>query len=592
MEEKILLKFLLQNRKIDIEEIQQFLGCNKEEMIEILIDFINMELSSFEEEEENIYPKYLFYAKKQIEILHSKLLYEGKARLPFYKDYLSLEERLISISKKYKIEEKNENEIFQEFICDLFFYTNIDAVKEKLDKYPYFIQKISKIKELYSLLSNNFYNSFFGSMEEYNYYKELMKYILQNKNIDPDLKLKIIKDYQNEADEIYQILNGDYINYRYRYREINLIFGSCRKDILAYLKNYKSGMKKQMKTKFRFLKNYKVEIKKESKIKSNPFIFTIDNPETILREDAISVIEKRNHIKITVYITNVAQSVMKNDTLFKETYKNWFEEINDGIFDINYASEYFSLDEGKMRDVYAYEYDFDEKNMLKKLTIYPTNIIVDQNYTYDKVNNILLDESHKKTHKKEFDTILKICMNLHKNNFQKKKYHMLKEIDRAIDNNFDSKKYRNHAGIIISELKIMSGYVLAKYFLDKKVPAIYRNNEFTVSDKEMENIKNICNQSDDPRTLKNQIQKTGIESYYSYQNHGHKGLDLPCYMHITTPSRNYFSLVNSIIFQDIFLNENKEKIEFYEELVQDLTILQEDKDRYRKKIYELRNKNL
>lgn len=575
MDNRELFKILLRRKDISIFDVQNFFGLNDEKTIEELINVLQEELILLKESSNSEYPVHLFYLVKDLEEVCGNFIVENpNKKIPFYKTYLNLTQKVILETKDRRRKHKN-NEYKDSFLTELFYYKDIETVTKRLASNPNLIGEYYLKEPIYRYILNNFYSSLFETRNEYQYYKELMEYILKNTKVKVPIKLSIIEDFVNHSDVIMDELKKisqfqDKKEYSYRMKEIGFLLGHCKKVLT------------------KSILNYRVVIAPEKSCTNNQ-IFTIDNDETCLREDALSVSYEDNHTKITMYITNVIPYFVNKEDAQKEAFENWFTKLKDNIFDYETAVSKFSLDEGKIRDVIAYEFSFDNDNVLDTFTIYPTKISVSKNYTYDEVNDILRTKRSRDLNKEHLDMLRKIGLHLHEDTRYKQKYHMLKEIEKLITNGeSDRNKYHNDAGIIISELKIASGHILAKLFLDKKIPAIYRNNQFEATNLDVEDIKNACNELDNAIEVKEKIKNTKIESYYSNHNDGHKGLNLDCYMHITTPARNYFALVNSLILEDVIINGHAEKIEMYDDFVEQLITLQNDKISKNGKIYTLK----
>lgn len=568
MNNNSLFKILLHQRNISTEELLGYFACTKEEMIGELVVFLNEELKKLPNKPKNI-SSFFFSTANRLDELYSMLLKEEKENLPYYDNYSTIRMKLIQLSKSSEVKWTMDPSL-ESFFLDLFYYQDCKEVKKKLQKNPEFMNLVHEGNKLFYYLLKYYYQSFTSSMKEYGYYKKLIEYILCSEQIDADTKLEMIHHFEKESQSLFFTINDQYPEYQYRIKEAGLLFGTCKKKLIKPLSNYAVSIKKKV----------------IDKRKDPTPIFTIDGEGTVLREDAISVLEKQNHIKITMYITDVSEHLKDNKKLQQVAFSNWFEKISDEIFNLEYAVQSFSLEEGEIRNVIAYEFDFNQEFVLEKFTIYPAIIQVSKNFSYDQVNHILQNKKNK--HKETFELLSSVCNHLHESNKHKRKYHMLKELDRSLSGKENTRAgLDKNAGIIVSELKIASGYILAKYFLQHQIPAIYRNNKFIITDHKMEDIKKACNEQDDVEEVKKRIEQTNIQSYYSDICEGHKGLNLDCYMHMTTPARNYFSLVNSYIFKEVCIEQKRDKLNQYWSFVRKLSQLQKDKDQYRNKVYKL-----
>ena len=104
--------------------------------------------------------------------------------------------------------------------------------------------------------------------------------------------------------------------------------------------------------------------------------------------------------------------------------------------------------------------------------------------------------------------------------------------------------------IIVQELMILAGTVLAKFALDRDIPILYRNHEAKKAAPSgaalAESISTWLHGSE----LYNESAESTFRAllgraYYSPTLGGHYGLAIPCYTNVTSPLRRYADLVNT-----------------------------------------------
>lgn len=306
------------------------------------------------------------------------------------------------------------------------------------------------------------------------------------------------------------------------------------------------------------------------------YIFTLDPSDVNIREDSISVNKKNKDTVVTVYITDPTNHFINDTTIKNEMFNNWFVENKNVTLDKMYSRDNLSLDENKKRDVIAYELTFDKKLNLKSINIYEDTIIVDKNYSYDEFESI--------KENKDIIILKNITTKLKEEKRYKSEYHLLKEISYKIGDLND--KTLNQTGYsIVEELKILINEIISDIFYKNNLPGIYRNNKFCIEeDKKIYEFKRIDEYDND--TMKKLNRKSSsLESYYSNVCEGHIGLNLDSYMHATTPLRNYFALINTLVIKDLIINANYTKKEGYQNLVKHLTELQNEKIKEKSKTY-------
>ena len=135
--------------------------------------------------------------------------------------------------------------------------------------------------------------------------------------------------------------------------------------------------------------------------------------------------------------------------------------------------------------------------------------------------------------------------------------------------NIHSEKTKGFSHNLVSYSMILTGYFMAKYFYEHKLPYIYRCHKI---DEEWIKLLNAYIHNPNNLEFKNTIKsiKSNLpKSYYSGINEGHKGLELDYYSHTTSPLRRFSDLlnmhaINTCYFQvpldqDVYQLENEVK---------------------------------
>lgn len=561
-----LLRALLRNKNITICDIKSFYDLNLEQLVELLLNYLRIELASIEHNQLKDCPKYLFRVLQKIEYLYGCILDEDKSILPFYRDYMELREKLFTISKIKKIEGESTF-IEDEWYLKLYYYKDINYVKKmmKEDRIIELLETNNKI--LYDMLTEYIHQLLNDDYYEYHYWRDVINYFLLETDNDQliEISVQCLKKYIDKHSKKFPI------NYKYR---LNDLLNICYKVKQKYFTEFEQ---------------YKINFLEEKTLKENVEVFTIDEEETHLREDALSIYEEDGIFHVTMYITDPTDLFSVNPGLEDEAFSNWFIHQRDYIFDHSFSKQNFSLDKDTEHDVIAYELQFEGSGKLKQVDIYPTRVSIDTNYSYDKVSEILINNRKSKETDK-FIILYGIAKALQESNTSKKKYHKMKQLHYYLKN---SKRYKpNQKYLIISELKILIGTIMASVFQEQQIPVIYRNNKSKLTNFDIEQIEQTCNEFDQKLSVIDKIDALNLTSYYSYQNDGHNGIGVSQYVHITTPLRNYFALINMMILKDILIYNKIEEIPMYQEKVITLTELQYEKQHYRKKVHQLKKIHL
>lgn len=551
-----LLRIMIKSREITPEKMQSFFQVNKEEMIELLIQFLEHDIQIFDTKapEKN---KYLFYTLDIIQEFYD-MFDRSDCRLPFRYRFNMLQQDLFDLNhiSKRKISQIYSLSIEEQIYLEIYYYKDIEKIKKFLSE-----DVIGKINE--PLLIEEIITSYLESLktDEYLYYKQILECLIQNGKDNHNLLFHISHCIGKHLQLIIPDFPKHYIN---RLRHTEQLLSDIHSKLVP------------------FHREFQVSNKKKTSI-DRPFIFTIDALKKYVKEDAISVVKQGDDLYVTFYIIDPCDKVFKNQELWDIAVYNWFYCDNNHLFGTKYAREYFSLEQGKSRKVIAFEYCFDKNKKVKELKIFEDKIRVDHNYTYDEITELLNTERKPKETIPYIKELYEVIQVLYDNNLHKKKYHLIKQLHYYLNND---ERYRldenRNSCMIVNELKILTNYSIARLCERSKIPCVYRNNQFVASDEEVTNLEQGCNEEDDVERLYQDIQKLNIESWYSDENKGHYGLNLDCYVHATTPVRNFFSLLNLKILKDVVIHKKLNQITQYEQLLEEFMLKQKVKVNRRK----------
>ncbi len=559
------LTAMLRKKEVTVEEIKDFFGINIEQTIELLLNYLNSMLDEIEQNNQLEFPKYLFRVLQKVDYLYGFYIDDGKnCHLPNYRLYQEIQDRIFSLSKTKKIISNDDFKRKDEWYLSVYYYHQESLVRHLMNQ-PDFLALFIQDK----IILDDFFQTYLEQLftddyAEYSYWKSLLRYLL--------LETEHIESWSNEfAQKLdYYIRNHlTEIPLKYRYR-LNELMHICIQMKYRELPQFN---------------RYSMQFLSSKKIPSSLEIFTIDEESTGLREDALSIYEEDGLTHITMYITDPTEQFMESEELIEEAFLNWFVYRKDYVFDYEYAKQNFSLDSGKERAVIAYEMIFNYENQLTEVLVYPANISVSKNYSYDCIKDKV--RRARKGKNSEKIRIYEIAKVLHESNYSKKRYHKVKELKYYLEY---SRKYEPESKyMVVSEFKILLGTILAKAFLERDLPLIYRNNESEVTKQAVEQIEEKCNQENEESSIRRKIENLNLRSYYSYENVGHRGLGVNQYTHITTPLRNYFALINMIILKELLIYDKKEEISTYQELVEKLIEIQYGKQQDKQKVLKLHN---
>jgi ribonuclease R len=103
--------------------------------------------------------------------------------------------------------------------------------------------------------------------------------------------------------------------------------------------------------------------------------------------------------------------------------------------------------------------------------------------------------------------------------------------------------------IIIQEMMILTNSLAAQYSIENGIPCLYRNHEPRLSAPPANVLAQIMEGwmqggNFDDQAVRQQFSAVSGKANYSNLSRGHYGLNLPAYIHVTSPLRRYADLVN------------------------------------------------
>jgi len=154
------------------------------------------------------------------------------------------------------------------------------------------------------------------------------------------------------------------------------------------------------------------------------------------------------------------------------------------------------------------------------------------------------------------------------------------------------------ANIIVQEFMILTNIVVADFLADKNVPVLFRNHTAKPIAPERSNLlQNLMHAIVDPvtfnvDTLQQRLNVILNKADYGPQLHGHYALNLPAYMHFTSPIRRYADLINHRILVAV-LKEKKIPYSFrdLEEIAQHINQVDLDLRKKKKEFYVKKKEN-
>jgi ribonuclease R len=302
---------------------------------------------------------------------------------------------------------------------------------------------------------------------------------------------------------------------------------------------------------------------------------TIDGEQAKDFDDAVYIRKDKSGYKLYVAIADVSHYVKDNTFLDKEAlYRGNSYYFPDRVYPMLphlLSDDLCSLKPNVERLVFVAEIHYDKVGVRKYYEIYPAKIISKYRLTYEKVDRYL------KGDEKCDDKLLKLLLTMQELtellcterfergsiDFDLPEPTIIISLIGNIENIIKSERLISHR--IIEEFMISANRVVAEWFMENKIPTIYRVHEEPDSEK----IKNLSfflrslgyslKERVTPKDLQkllSQFRHTIYEKFvnkvvlrsmkqarYSTNPIGHFGLALEHYLHFTSPIRRYSDLI-------------------------------------------------
>lgn len=458
-------------------------------------------------------------------------------------------EEILSRKKEKIINNVNDNYLYKLVYETIFNFKNLEYLDILIEKDPSIVN-VSKETPIF-LNIIDIYLKCLKDKDKKNssYYLRVINKFLDTSAFELDNQIR---------EDILETLN-DFINYK----------NGLTKTDLEDLKNIISKLKKQY-----VLNNYNINLDEyemnkgemdvlehfedmlENRIYLNDYIITIDDIDSTVLDDGISIERLKNgNIMFKVHITDPLGMYGYNSSIINDAKLR-----TTTIYDINppsqmlpsiLSSNKLSLLKNKKRLAKSFCFEFSKEHGIVDFKVLNTVINVSKRHTYTEINDL-----YKKggTTKEEtemlelYDEVLKYLKKLFKN---AKIYEELKR-ENIIGNKQGTSSFSES---LISYLMMFTGFKTAEMFHDLGYPYAYRCHKIDekwliILDEYIKNPKDI-NQKKMLMDIKSRFPK----AFYTRFNQGHKGLDVSYYSHITSPLRRFCDILNLLCLDTCYFKK-------------------------------------
>ena len=117
----------------------------------------------------------------------------------------------------------------------------------------------------------------------------------------------------------------------------------------------------------------------------------------------------------------------------------------------------------------------------------------------------------------------------------------------------------SEAANIVHESMVLINHEVAKYFKKLSLPYIYRKLNIPSNDfikEQVDKLNHLGANLEQDKAFLNSLKDSYIESIYCSNPSYHKGLELDCYSHSTSPGRRYIDSLGQYIIHDLLIDKN------------------------------------
>lgn len=458
-------------------------------------------------------------------------------------------EDILSRKKEKIVNNINDNYLYKLVYETIFNFKNLEYLDILIEKDPGIVNVSKETPIFLDIIAT--YLKCLKDKDKKNsfYYLRVINKILDTTTFELDNQVR---------EDILETLN-DFINCK----------NGLTKNDLEDLKNIISKLKKQY-----VLNNYNINLDEyemnkgemdvldhfedmlENRIYLNDYIITIDDIDSTVLDDGISIERLKNgNIMFKVHITDPLGMYSYNSSIINDAKLR-----TTTIYDINppsqmlpsiLSSNKLSLLKNKKRLAKSFCFEFSKEHGIVDFKVLNTVINVSKRHTYTEINDLYKKGGTTKEENEMlglYDEVLQYLKKLFKN---AKIYEELKR-ENIIGNKQGTSSFSES---LISYLMMFTGFKTAEMFYDLGYPYAYRCHKIDekwliILDEYIKNPKDI-NQKKMLMDIKSRFPK----AFYTRFNQGHKGLDVSYYSHITSPLRRFCDILNLLCLDTCYFKK-------------------------------------
>lgn len=305
---------------------------------------------------------------------------------------------------------------------------------------------------------------------------------------------------------------------------------------------------------------------------TNQEVITIDGEESSCYDDGL-YIEKTNNntYKLYIHIIDIPSIIPFESLTRKEAnYRAEALYIKDKklpLYPTNISSNLCSLIPNNKRNTLTYIFTLDKDFTIQpnSLRIEPGVIQSTHRLTYEEA-----DTKIKNPTLSSLDNILLLLSNFARtsrnSNLRKESYRNYENILFSEPHHESAKIDYSPSANIIHEAMVLANYSVAKYFKDNNLPYLYRKLDIPSTkfiEQQLNILKKLNTNMELNKEFINKLKDSYIKAIYCTEPIYHKGLNLECYSHSTSPARRYADSLGQYIFHDLIIKKNNQDKNIY-----------------------------
>jgi ribonuclease R len=282
--------------------------------------------------------------------------------------------------------------------------------------------------------------------------------------------------------------------------------------------------------------------------------FTIDGPSSKDLDDAVWSQGHDQHLTVQIHITDVASLVPQGSYLDRRAAERietrYLRHGNRPMLPRSLSEASASLLPGQVRPVITTAVTFDPDFDIVDVQFYPAQLTSRLQLDYETADQGLQGQGRIPPDIRQQLTLLEQVAQRLTQQRRNRGALLGREIDGQLisEDGQVIKPYRSQQ--IIMELMILSNQLLADYFRQHQLPALYRNHTINLEALgDRSAFLAVLSQLGDAKAIQQALGNVMGRAKYGSQNQGHMGLELAAYCHGSSPIRRYADLVNQRILK-------------------------------------------